>query len=292
MIEKEKEQNSSFPIKNEQNETILSKSKESNKIDNKDNIINHQFLILNNLLSVTVRQVITFLNKASYCENNIKYQIFNEKNYIFSCKEETTYFQRKWCCYYYRTLKFKLFSNKVNLGYCNKLFDNSYFFPQSYLIIKYYLDEKLFIIKESNTYYESNFTIFDENNTLKYLLKIQNYQWGFCNRNYCFSKNRIIIGDLYQNGQLLLNNAIIGNRINDNKNNDFIFNINFPINMNIYDKFNLIICSILFHYKYLSIKETRRCYVCKCIIIILLICLIIILFILLLIFYVSKKSFR
>ena len=95
MIEKEKEQNSSFPIKNEQNETILSKSKESNKIDNKDNIINHQFLILNNLLSVTVRQVITFLNKASYCENNIKYQIFNEKNYIFSCKEENYILSKK-----------------------------------------------------------------------------------------------------------------------------------------------------------------------------------------------------
>ncbi len=292
MLELEKEQNSTFPIKNQQSETIISKSKESLKINDKENIINDQFLILNNFLSVTVRQVITYLNKASFCENNIKYQIYNEKNYIFSCKEETKYCQRKCCNYHYRNLKFKLFSNKDKIGYCNKLFDNSYFFPQSHLIMKYYFEEKLFIIKESNSYYESNFKIFDENNTLQYLLKIQNYQWGFCCRNYCSSKNRIIVGDIYQNGKLLLNNVIVGNRVDDKQYNDYIFNINFPININIYDKFNIIICSILFHYKYFSIKETKRCYTCKCIIIILLICLIIIAFIFFLIFYCSKKSFR
>ena len=291
MIELEKEEISSFPIQNQQDDSIIPKSKETIKINNKNNIINQQFLILNDLLNVTVRQVITFLNKTSYCANNIKYQIYNEKNYIFSCKEETTFCQRKCCNYYCRNLKFKLFSNKDKLGYCNKLFENSYFFPQSHLKIKYYLNEKVFIIKESYTYYESNFTIFDENNKIKYLLKFQYYQWGFCYRYCSSSKHRIIVGNLYENGILLLNNAIVGYRIKDNQYNDFIFNINFPINMNIYDKFNIIICSILFHYKYFSIKESKRCYQCKWIIIILLICIIVILFIFFLIIYLSKKSF-
>ena len=158
--------------------------------------------------------------------------------------------------------------------------------------MKYHFEEKLFIIKESNSYYESNFKIFDENNTLQYLLKIQNYQWGFCCRNYCSSKNRIIVGDIYQNRKLLLNNVIVGNRVDDKQYNDYIFNINFPININIYDKFNIIICSILFHYKYFSIKESKRYYVCKCIIKISLFCFIIVFLILLLIFYFSKKSYQ
>ena len=283
-----REQNSIYPL----DDTTLSKIKNIG-INNKEKF-NNQFLILNNSLNVTLRQVITLIDKTSCYKNNIEYKVFNEKIYILNCKEETTYCQRKFCNYYYRNLKFRLIlSNEEKLGYFRKLHDKSFFFPKPHIIIKYYLGEKLYIIKEFYKLYESNYFIYDKNNKLIYFLKIPYYQWRFfCCRNSFFCKNKIIIGHLYEKGKLSIKNILIGKRVNDGKYNHLIFNIIFPINMNIYDKFNIIICSILFHYKYFSIKESKRYYVCKCIIKISLFCFIIVFLILLLIFYFSKKSYQ
>ena len=237
-----REQNSIFPF----DDTTLSKTKNI-EINNKEKL-NNQFLIINNSYNVTLRQVISLLDKASCYENNIEYKIYNGKISILDIKEVTKYCQRKLCNYYYRNLKFKLFlSNEEILGYFHKLHDNSLCFSKPRVIIKYYLGEKLFIIKEVYSLYESDYIIYDENNKLKYLLKIPYYQWGFCYRNCCFYKNKIIVGHLYEKGKLIFKNILIGKRINNGKYNHLIFNTNFPINITIYDKFNIIICSILFH---------------------------------------------
>ena len=182
------------------------------------------------------------------------------------------------------------FPNQEKLAYCNNMYDRTFCFPKSYLELKYYLGEKVFIIKESNDSCESNYSIFDETKKLIYLVKIPYCQKGFYCRKCCFNGNKIY-GYLYKDGKLLMNNLINGKKIYDRINNDIVFNINFLDDMNIYDKLNLIVCSIVIHYKYFSIIQSKRCYECKCLIKIFLICLIIILFIFLIIFYFSKKSF-
>ena len=291
MMELDNEQNTVYPMINTPEVTNLLKLKVSNIKYNQNNKVNNQFLILNNLSKLTINQDTTLVNNTSYCENNIEYKIYDGKNYILNCKEETTYCHRKWCNYHNRNIKLNLFlPNNDKIACCYKSYDNYFCFPKPQMILKYYLSKKLFIIKESYNLYESNYTIFEENNKLKYLLKFT-YYYRYCCINCSFCKNETIIGDIYQNGKLSYNNIIIGKRINELKYNDFIFNISFPINMDIYDKFNIIICSILYHYKYCSIKESKRCYECKCIIKILLVCLFVIFFIIFLIFYLSKKSY-
>ena len=291
MSELDKDLNSTCAIKNKQDDTIQSKSKFSIRSTERNNEFNNDLLMLNNFSKVTIRQVISLINESSYYDNNIEYQVYHGKQYILNCKEETTFCHRKCCNYSCKNLELRLFlTNQEKLAYCYKMYDINFCFPKRYMEIKYYLGEKLFIIKEFKESCDLNYSIFDNKKKLMYLLKIQYCQKGFYCRNCCFNGNKIY-GYLYKNRKLLMNNVIEGKKIYDRISNDIVFNINFLHDMNIYDKLNLIVCAILFHYKYFSITQSKRCYECKCLIVIFLICLIIILFILLIIFYFSKKSF-
>ena len=291
MSELDKVLNSTSPIKNKQDETMHSKTKFTIRSIEPNNGFNNELSMFNTLSKVTIRQVNSLINERSYYDNNIEYQVYNGNNYILNCKEETTYCHRKCCNYSCKNLELRLFlSNQEKLAYCYKMYDINFCFPKRYMEIKYYLGEKLFRIKEFNDSCDSNYSIFDEKKKLMYLLKIPFCQKGFYCRNCCFNGNKIF-GYLYKNRQLLINNVIVGKKIYDRINNDIVFNINFLTDMNIYDKLNLIVCAILFHYKYFSITQSKRCYECKCLIKVFLICLIIILFIFLIIFYFSKKSF-
>ena len=291
MSELDKELNSTCPIKNKQDDIMQSKSKLTIRSTERNNELSDEFLILNNLSKVTIRQVITLINERSYYENNIEYQVYNGKNYILNCKEYTTCFHRKCCKYSCKNLELILFlSNQEKLAYCYQMYDRNFCLPKPYIEIKYYLGKKLFIIKEFNASCESNYRIFDYKKKLLYLIKIPYCQKGFCCRNCYFNGNKIN-GYLYKDGKLMMNNVIDGKKIYDRLNNDIVFNVNFLNDMNIYDKFNLIVCALLFHYKYFSITQNKRCYECKFIIIIFFIFLIIILFIFFIIFYFSKKSY-
>ena len=169
MSELDKELNSICSIKNKQDDTMQSKSKFTIRSTERNNEYNNELLMLNNLLKVTIRQVIIPINERSYYDNNVEYQVYNGKNYILNCKEENNKCHNCSC----NNLKLNFFfPNQEKLAYCNNMYDRTFCFPKSYLELKYYLGEKVFIIKESNDSCESNYSIFDETKKLMYLVKI------------------------------------------------------------------------------------------------------------------------
>jgi hypothetical protein len=261
--------------------TLTNESKElkAKEVYNFSNDIKETLDYLTVIKDISIKQLIEILE--CQCDNIVKYEIFhkNDERYVilFFGKILTTYFQQKCCSNQSR--EFSLNLNLPNhLEISNVIKQNKFSCCKKERIyhIKYLDGFKNYYIRERENSDFFYLEILDKNKKLKYYIEFPFCQLGFLCRNYCY-QNYQIIGKIYEK-----------NKIKTITGNNGIFHLFFPDNFDAWDKLNLSISILLFHYKFFSIDDNEACYYSKKFFLVLFVLLFIFLFIVIFKFGIKK----
>ena len=217
------------------------------------------FEILKTSLIVKIKQEIELFEIIRGCDTKNRFDVYaeihNQKFFLFRCKEESTYCDRKCCSGDCRNFYIKcilpskeLFAILYCPSQCVCLCCNR---PE--MICKFSSGDKFGKIKQPCKCCTPYFKIYDQQNYLKYILEIPYCQCGFMCRNCCCEKCNEVMGNIYKKNKLDKN---VGSIIKKGKYNEEMisdsnsFVINFPSDANVYDKLNIIATVLLFGYKF------------------------------------------